>query len=112
MNKDLGSGFAIKIVGEEGNDIGIYDLVLYRYNKRLFTVSSRCYSRKTALYWYNIDYIQLKKIIIMADTVKDSKGTEDEQFFIDWLMELLKFWGTDNDLYNKLKKVIFDYLDN
>ena len=48
----------------------------------------------------------------MADTIKDSKGTEDEQFFIDWLMELLKFWGTDNDLYKRLKKVIFEYLDN
>lgn len=113
MNKDLGSDFVLKILNAiEGNKIGTYDVVLYRYNKRLFTISSECYGRKSAMYWFTADYTQLKKILIMADTIKDSKGTEDEQFFIDWLMELLKFWGTDNDLYNNLKKVIFDYLDN
>ena len=48
----------------------------------------------------------------MAGTIKESKGTGDEQFFYDWLMELLKFWGTDNGLYKKLKQVVLDYLNN
>lgn len=111
MNKDLGSGFMLKIVSiEEDKDNGIYDVVLYRYNKRLFAISNNCYGSKSALYWFDMDYNQLKKIIIMADTIKESKGTGDEQFFYNWLMELLKFWGTDNDLYKKLKQVVLDYL--
>lgn len=113
MNKDLGSDFMLKIVSsEEGKDNGIYDIVLYRYNKRLFAISNNCYGSKSALYWLDTDYVQLKKIIIMADTIKESKGTDDEQFFYDWLMELLKFWGTDVDLYKKLKHIISDYLNS
>lgn len=113
MNKDLGSGFVVKIVSsDEGKDNGVYDVVLYRYNKRLFDISNNCYGRKSALYWFDVDYVQLKKIIIMADTIKENKGTEDEQFFTNWLMELLKFWGTDIDLYKKLKQTIFDYINS
>lgn len=113
MNKDLGSGFAVKIVSsDKDNDNGIYDVVLYRGNKRLFSISSGCYGRKSALYWFDVAYVQLKKILIMADTIKENKGTGDEQFFYDWLIELLKYWGSDNELYKKLKQVILDYLNN
>lgn len=112
MKKDLGSGFVVKAISKRGENTDIYDVVLYRDDKILLVINTNCYGSKSALYWFNISYIQLKKIIIMADTIKESKGTGDEQFFYDWLMELLKYWGIDNDLYKKLKQVVFDYLNN
>ena len=111
MNKDLGSGFVLKIVSSEESKDDVYDIVLYSYNKILFAISKKCFGRKSALYWFDTAYNQLKKIIIVADTIKENKGTDDEQFLTNWLSELLKFWGTDNDLYKKLKKVVSDYLN-
>lgn len=69
------------------------DIILAKDGKDLVALSQGCYGEKSIKYWFNKHYNQLKRVVIMADTIKDTKGTENEMFFREWLKDLCVYWG-------------------
>lgn len=77
----------------KGDLIHCGDIILAKDGKELVTLSHGCYGEDAIKFCFNKHYNQLKRVVIMADTIKDNKGTENEMFFREWLKDLCAFWG-------------------
>lgn len=77
----------------KGDLIYCGDIILAKDGKELVTLSHGCYGERATKYWFNKNYNQLKRVVIMADTIKEAKGTENEMFFREWLKDLCAYWG-------------------
>lgn len=111
LSSEVGRGFTLTVVdmGTKGV-FDLYDIVLFRNGSYAVSISKGCVGEKSAEYHFNVCFNQLKKIMIMADTVDDTLGTADEKFFKEWLNELIQFWGTEAIIYKYLRKTFADYL--
>lgn len=77
----------------KGDLIYCGDIILAKDGKELVTLSHGCYGERNTKYWFNKNYNQLKRVVIMADTIKEAKGTKNEMFFREWLKDLCAYWS-------------------
>lgn len=89
----LYSSISTKNGTTKGDLIYCGDIVLAKDGEELVTLSHGCYGERATKYWFNKNYNQLKRVVIMADTIKETKGTENERFFRGWLKDLCAYWG-------------------